>query len=120
MEGHVKAVAVLWIIYGALGLLFTFFLFATLFGISFIPDMGYDAPVILRSIAVGLGVFFAILTLPELIAGFGMYNHREWGRILGLVLAFLNLISFPFGTALSIYTLVILLDSDTAQLFRSR
>jgi hypothetical protein len=120
MEGHVKAVAVLWIIYGALGLLFTFFLFAALFGISFIPDMGYDAPVILRTVAVGLGMFFAILTLPELIAGFGLYNYREWGRILGLALAFLNLISFPLGTALSIYTLVILFHSDTVQLFRSK
>ena len=120
MEGHVKAVGVLWIIYGAIGLLFTFFLFATLFGISFIPDMGYEAPVILRTVAIGLGLFFAILTLPELIAGFGIYNYREWGRILGLVVAFLNLISFPFGTALSIYTLVILFNPETIQLFSSK
>ncbi len=120
MEGHVKAVAVLWIIYGAIGLLFTFFLFATLFGISFIPDMGYDAPVILRTVAIGVGIFFAVLTLPELIAGFGMYNYREWARILGVILAFFNLISFPLGTALSIYTLVILLHSDTVQLFRTK
>ncbi len=120
MEGHVKAVAVLWIIYGALGMLLTFVLFGTLFGISFIPDLGHDAPVILRTVAIGLGIFFAILTLPELIAGFGMHNFREWGRILGLVLAFLNLISFPLGTALSVYTLVILLRPDTVQLFRSK
>ncbi len=118
MEGHVKAVAVLWIIYGALGLLFTFFLFAVLFGISFIPDMGPEAPVILRSLAIGMGLFFGILTLPELIAGFGIFNHREWGRIVGLAVAFLNLISFPIGTALSVYTLVILLNRDTVPLFK--
>jgi len=120
MQGHVKTVAILWIIYGALGLLFTLLLFATLFGISFIPDLGYEAPVILRTVAIGLGLFFAILTLPELIAGFGLYNHREWGRILGLIVAFLNLISFPIGTALSVYTLVVLLNPDTIQVFQKK
>ncbi len=120
MEGHVKAVAVLWIIYGAMGLLFTFFLFALLFGVSFIPDMGTEAPIILRSVAIAMGVFFGILTLPELLAGFGIYNRREWGRIVGLAVAFLNLISLPFGTALSVYTLVILFHPDTVPLFKSK
>jgi hypothetical protein len=119
MEGHVKAVAVLWIIYGALGLIFTFFLFAALFGISYIPDIGAEAPVILRTLALGLCVFFGLLTLPELIAGFGIYNHREWGRIVGMAVAFLNLISFPVGTALSVYTLVVLFHSDTVPLFKA-
>jgi hypothetical protein len=118
MEGHVKAVGMLWIIYGALGLIFTFFLFAVLFGVSYIPDMGPEAPVILRTVAIGLGVFFGLLSLPELIAGFGIYNHREWGRIVGLAVAFLNLISFPIGTALSVYTLVILFHRDTVPLFK--
>ena len=120
MEGQVKTVGILWIIYGSLGILFTLLLFGTLFGISFIPDIGSEAPVILRTVAVGLGIFFAILTLPELIAGFGITSRREWGRILGLIVAFLNLISFPVGTALSIYTLVVLLNADTVELFRKK
>jgi riboflavin transporter FmnP len=120
MEGHIKAVAVLWIIYGALGLILTFLMFAALFGISFIPDMGHEAPVILRTIAIGLSVFLGLLTLPELLAGFGIYNHREWGRIVGLAVAFLNLISFPIGTALSVYTLVILFHPDTVPLFKAK
>lgn len=120
MAGHVKTVGILWIIYGGLGILFTLLVFGILFGVSFIPDIGPDAPVILRTVAVGAGIFFAILTLPELIAGFGIVNHREWGRILGLIVAFLNLISFPIGTALSVYTLVVLLNPDTVEQFKSK
>jgi len=118
MQSHVKALGVLWIIYGAIGMLFIFFLFATLFGVSYIPDLGDETTVILRTVAIGFCIFLSILTLPELIAGFGLLNYREWGRILALAVAFFNLIAFPFGTALSVYTLVILFNAETIQLFR--
>lgn len=120
MESHVKALGVLWIIYGAIGMLFIFFLFATLFGVSYIPDVGAEATVILRTVAIGFCIFLSVLTLPELIAGFGLLNYREWGRIVAIAVAFLNLIAFPFGTAISVYTLVILFNAETIQLFRSK
>jgi hypothetical protein len=118
METHVKALGVLWIIYGVIGLLFILFLFATLFGVSYIPDMGNEATVILRTVAIGFCIFLSVLTLPELIAGFGVLNYKEWGRIVALAVAFFNLLAFPFGTALSVYTLVILFNSEAIQLFK--
>lgn len=117
MDRHIKAIGILWIIYGGLGLLFTLFLFVTLFGVSLIPDMGHEAPIILRTVAIGIGIFFTILCLPELFAGIGLIKFREWGRILALIVSFLNLISFPVGTALAVYSLVILLNSEAIELF---
>lgn len=120
MEGHVKAIAVLWIIWGALGIIFALFLFLFLFGISFIPDMGYEAPIILRTVGTGVGLLIAILSLPEVIAGIGLLKFKEWGRILTLIVAFFALLEFPLGTALGVYSIVILLKTETTELFKSK
>lgn len=118
MDRHVHLIAILWIIYGILGILFAFGVFLVLFGISFIPDMGDIAPGILRIVAWAVGLFFLAFFLPELIGGIGLLKRQEWSRILVLVVSFFNLLSFPLGTALSIYSMVILLKEETARLFR--
>lgn len=118
MEKHVHAIGVLWIIYGGLGLLFACGVFLIFVGISFIPDLGDIAPAILRLIAIAAAFLFMVLALPELIAGIGLLKKREWGRILALIVSFFNLLNFPLGTALGIYTFIILLKEETLRLFR--
>jgi hypothetical protein len=61
--------------------------------------------------------FLLLLSLPGLITGFGLLKYQPWARILGLVLSALNLINIPFGTALGIYGLWVLLNKDTERLF---
>jgi len=118
MEKHVHFIAILWIIFGILGILFGFFVFLALFGISFIHDMGDIAPGILRLAAWVISLFFMVLALPQLIGGVALLQKKEWGRILVLVVAFFHLINFPLGTALGAYSLIILLREDTVRLFR--
>ena len=117
MEGHTKALGVLWIIYGILGILLGLMVIGLLFGISYLPD-DHDSPIILRTVAIAGGGLLVFLSLPEVIAGFALLRFKEWGRILALVVAVLNVIWFPFGTALSIYTFVILLNTETMALFK--
>ncbi|MBD3415076.1 MAG: hypothetical protein GF421_11675 [Candidatus Aminicenantes bacterium] len=117
MEKHIKILSVLWIVSGALGLIWAFFIFWILFGISFIPDIGYEAPIILRTIGIWATSFIAVLSIPDIIAGLALLKKKEWGRLLTLALAFFNLLCFPFGTALGIYSLVILFNDETIQLF---
>ena len=52
------------------------------------------------------------------VAGWGLMEHREWGRILAIVVAILSLIKIPFGTALGIATLVILLGYRNSTLYQ--
>lgn len=118
MEKHIDVIGALWIVWGAIGVIFGLFILGILFGISFIPDMGYEAPVILRTVGLGVGMFFVVLSAPEVITGIGLLKRQEWGRVLVLVEAFLNLIVLPFGTILGIYSIVILLNDETVQLFR--
>ena len=49
--------------------------------------------------------------------GIGLRRHRHWARVMGLVLAILNLFFLPFGTALGIYGLWVLLNDQTRVLF---
>jgi hypothetical protein len=50
--------------------------------------------------------------LPGLLAGWGLLQRRAWARILGIVVAVLNLFNVPIGTALGIYTLYVLTDEN--------
>jgi hypothetical protein len=53
-------------------------------------------------------------SILSLITGVGLMRREPWGRTLALVTAFLTLIKPITGTALSIYTLWVLLPSDSA------
>lgn len=117
MEGHTKALGIFWVIYGVLGIFMGLLIIGLLYGISFLPE-DHDSPIILRTVAVAGGGLIALLSLPEVIAGIALLKLKEWGRILSLIVAVLNVIWFPFGTALSIYTFVILLNTEAIALFR--
>jgi hypothetical protein len=44
-------------------------------------------------------------------------ERSEWGRIVAIVAAFLSILKFPFGTALGIWTLVMLLGYRNTTLY---
>jgi hypothetical protein len=81
--------------------------------------MGDIAPGILRIAAWVVSLFFMAFALPELIGGIALWKRQEWGRVLVLVISFFNLINFPLGTALGIYSIIILLKEETVKLFRT-
>jgi glucose uptake protein GlcU len=61
--------------------------------------------------------FFGWLILAKaaagFIAGWGLLQRQEWARIVALVVGFVALLSVPIGTALGIYTLWVLLPSQS-------
>jgi hypothetical protein len=52
-------------------------------------------------------VTLVFATLSFLV-GFSLMTRKPWGRTLAIVVAILQLIKIPFGTALGIYTLWVL------------
>ena len=119
MTDHVKIIGILWIVFGALSLVGAGIIFLLLTGISYIPDMERPAPEILRFIGFFIGSFLAMLGLPKIIGGYGLLKGQEWGRIVTLVVSFLSLLNVPFGTALGIYSIVILMNKETAAKFQT-
>jgi len=55
-----------------------------------------------------------IVTPFALIGGIGLVFHKRWGRVIIILVSFVEVICFPFGTAISLYSLFTLL-SDKSQ-----
>ena len=55
-----------------------------------------------------LGFLFFVLAvlfgIPPVVAGYGMLKRRSWAKVAGIISACLCALSFPFGTALCVYT----------------
>jgi hypothetical protein len=124
MLTHVKLLGVLHIIFGALGILTAIamlFLFGGIAGFIQNTDRSSDSFVGAGFLGlIGLVVFVVLvaLSLPGLIAGIGILNLRPWGRVLGIIISALDLMSVPLGTALGVYGLWVLLSNQTEALFR--
>jgi hypothetical protein len=118
MQDHVKIIGILWIVFGCLSLIAALFLYLILFGVSFIPDVGAEEAGILRIVGIAIGGFLTLLGIPKIIGGIGLLKGREWGRIMILAVSFLSLLNIPLGTALGIYSIVILLNKETLPLFQ--
>jgi hypothetical protein len=106
MKTHIQIVAVLHIAFGVLSLLaaIAVFAFMGLAGGIVVSQGEQAAAGILGIVAVVVGGFLAVLALPGIIGGWGLYAGRSWGRPVVLVLGALHILNVPFGTALGIYT----------------
>lgn len=126
MQTHVKVLGVLFIVFGALGVLGALGIMAIFGGAAGIVGStaeGEDAMVAIPIIGLTasfLMIFLLAVSLPGLIAGFGLLSFKSWARILAIVLCAINLINFPFGTILGAYGLWVLLSKETERLFDSQ
>jgi len=125
MESHVRILAVIRIILGAIGALIALAIlmgFGALAG--FVGTVGAQEDPDARIGALVLGivgtvVFFiiAIVSVPSIVAGIGLLQHRNWARVLTIVISAVDLLNMPFGTAAGIYGLWVLLSAESEHLF---
>ena len=127
METHVKILAVLKIVFGSLTAIAGLVLFALFGGLAGLVGAtahhqreALVAIPILGGIGAILLVILLALAIPGIVAGIGLLYFKPWARILTIVLCALSLLNFPFGTALGVYGLWVLLSSETASLFERR
>ena len=59
-----------------------------------------------------------VISALMVIGGIGLLQHKPWARILVLILACVELIDFPIGTAVGIYSLWVLIQDETVKLFQ--
>ncbi len=119
MEKHVHVLGILHIVYNALGLLIGIFIFWVLMGAGIISKDS-EAITILFIVATSLASFFIIMSVPGILGGIFLIKWKNWARIVVLILGFLSLLEIPFGTALGIYTIWVLLNDETIELFEKK
>lgn len=116
MKDHVTVVGILRIGFAVLGLLAAAIVFVAVVGGGWISG---DAEAIRITSIVGtvVGGLMLALSVPGLLAGFGLLRRWSWARWLTLVLAVLDLALVPIGTVFGIYAIWVLMQDETVELF---
>ncbi len=118
MEKHINIVAALQIGLSIFNLLIAFLIFTVLKLVGGFVDDDNGAT-ILSLIADVLAIVFIIISVPGILAGMGLYKRREWARVLTLILSVIEIFSFPFGTAIGIYSIWALIQPETITEFNN-
>jgi membrane-associated protease RseP (regulator of RpoE activity) len=116
MEKHINIVAALQIGLSIFNLVIAFVIFTVLKLVGGFVDEP-NANTILSLIADILAIVFIIISIPGILAGMGLYKRKEWARVLTLVLSIIEIFSFPFGTAIGIYSIWALIQPETVNAF---
>ena len=119
VQEHVRLLGLFWIAFAAfntIGSIILYVLANTLF--AHMRELGAPpAPTFfLRPLLSVVAILLLAKAVCGFIAGWGLLHHEPWARVVTLVLAFISLFTnIPFGTALGIYTMWVLLPSRSEQ-----
>jgi hypothetical protein len=124
MKKHVDVVGTLYMISGGLSLLVgVSILLLGVGAAALIPTSGNGEAGSALAAGLAAGTFLTIAGVALVWAvvhvwnGMALRRHGEWSRAIGIVLAVLNLFLLPFGTALGVYALWVLLSDQTRSVF---
>jgi hypothetical protein len=116
LDSHVKTLGLACILVGGFGGLAAIIYFGLFAGpassAAYGPVIGY--------LVTGWMLLMLILMIPCIALGVGLLNFRPWTRSIGTIIAILELLNFPIGTALGVYALWILMSPEADQLFTPR
>ena len=118
LAGHLRLLGILWLAISAFRLLPGLFLMAFFRHrgpLEFLPP---EVPFFVHSIIRGVGVVLLASAAIGILAGWGLLEKQPWARVLAIVLGVVNLIDMPFGTALGVYTLWVLLPARSEEEYR--
>lgn len=117
IAGHIRLLGILWLALSAFRLLPGLFLISMFRhgGIGFLPP---EVPFFVHSILRAVGAALLFGGVIGIIAGWGLLERQPWARMLTIVLGCFNLIDMPFGTALGVYTLWVLLPGKSEEEYR--
>jgi hypothetical protein len=117
MRQHVSFVGALHIGFGLLGIAGALAIF---FGFQFLFQLVEDEPIaqnVLSFIGNSLGLILLFISLLGVIGGIGLFSYKPWSRILVMIVSALNCLNVPVGTAKGIYSLWVLMQPETIDLF---
>jgi len=116
LEAHVRAVGLLNILIGVIGLLLAVTFFLLFNGVSYFGEGNSVENFALAAVMIVMGV----LGLPMIFVGIVLLQFRPWARMAGVILGIFTFLHFPLGTILAAYELTILLSTDADHLFNPR
>jgi hypothetical protein len=118
VRNHVRLVGIFWLAYSALHIVggaVVLIVAHTIFGGAIHIHNGPSPEVTLwlRPLISFVGWLILAKAGAGFIAGWGLLQRENWARIFALVMGFIALLNVPLGTALGVYTLWVLLPSQS-------
>jgi hypothetical protein len=126
-SGRIKALSIVWFVYGALSL--TLGSAALMFANAYLNGAfgpwlrgpwshGHLGPETYGPALLRFGwAMILVRSALAIIAGWGLMERAQWGRVVAIAAAAVNLIKFPIGTGIGIWTLVTLLGYRNTTLY---
>ena len=111
IEQHVPVLGILHLLGGAGFAVIGVFIFVFLTGIGLATEDA-EAVRILTFVGITVGTLLVVLSVPGMVAGYGLLRRRQWARGLAIAVGALNLFNIPIGTIIGVYTLVVLLREE--------
>lgn len=108
--GHNRTLGLLHLLYGvfciALMIVVTAMVSGTIDALAAGRASGEAVPVATFAFLIVGGIFLSlVLITPSFITGYALLKRKQWARKIGIVAGVLAGLTFPFGTALCVYTL---------------
>jgi hypothetical protein len=114
---HTHLLGILWIAYSAVSLLGGVVL--SIIARHIFGSMGSNRhgapPPFVRPLLSMIALLLMVKAAAGIAAGIGLLQRQDWGRLMALVLGVISLINIPFGTAIGIYTLWVLVSPGADQ-----
>lgn len=113
LDRHLNILGTLWVIAGALfvipGMVLMMISGVVRVAVPATETVGrFVAPFVLS--VIGGSLF--LVAAGGIFVGWGLLKHQPWARVAAIVLGIVSLLHPPFGTALGIYTLWVLLSDQ--------
>jgi hypothetical protein len=119
VDKHISLAAALNLGIGIIGVLAAVFVFIIVVGSGLLSGDPYALRVT-SFIGSLIAFFLIIISVPQIIGGLGLWKRRPWARILLLIVSVFQLLNVPFGTALGIYTIWVLIHDETKAIFEKQ
>ncbi len=114
LERHLRTLGILWMVVGVLWIVPSLVLIGLSHGSHIVIGDEMFTRHFMPSLMFSLGSLFLFVAAGGVLVGWGLMNRERWARITAIVVGILALFHPPFGTALGIYTLWVLLPADSA------
>jgi hypothetical protein len=117
MKQHVSFVGAIHLGFGALGLLGALAVFIVF---NFAQGFVESDPVaedVLSFLGGSLSLMIMFFACLGIVGGIGLFSFRPWARILIMIVSAINCLNFPIGTAKGVYSIWVLMQKETVEMF---
>ncbi len=117
MKQHVSFVGAIHVGFGILGLLGALTVFIIF---NFAQGFVVEEPLaeeILSFLGGTLSILIMFFASLGIIGGIGLFSYKPWARILVMIVSAINCLNIPIGTAKGVYSIWVLMQKETMELF---